>query len=129
MIRDTKLFDPVLIGRKSASQGDSWVREWEGDPSFLSGRTHPMGIALDQRSLAWNFPNGNEDIIYFIFTFYNVTAKASSGKYNNPTIDPALQAEIGDHRGEVGADRGRVVIHRARGVHDDHHVVRIRARG
>ena len=95
MIRDTKLFDPVLIGRKSASQGDSWVREWEGDPSFLSGRTHPMGIALDQRSLAWNYPTGNEDIIYFIFTFYNITAKASSGKYNNPTIDPALQAEIG----------------------------------
>ncbi|HXM39100.1 MAG TPA: hypothetical protein VN908_10645 [Gemmatimonadales bacterium] len=95
IIRDTSLFDPVLIGRKSASQGDSWVREWEGDPAFLSGRTHPMGIALDQRSLAWNFPTGNEDIIYFIFTFYNITARASSGKYNNPTIDPALQAEIG----------------------------------
>src|SRR6266850_168412 len=95
VIRDTALFSSVLIGRTSASQGDSWVREWEGDPSFLSGRTHPMGIALDQRSLAWNFPTGNEDIIYFIFTFYNITAKASSGKYNNPTIDPALQAEIG----------------------------------
>ncbi len=95
MIRDTALFANVLLGRKSASQGDSWVREWEGDPAFLSGRTHPMGIAVDQRSLAWNYPTGNEDIIYFIFTFYNVTARASSGKYNNPTLDPALQAEIG----------------------------------
>ncbi|MEX2157417.1 MAG: hypothetical protein WD773_11345 [Gemmatimonadales bacterium] len=95
IIRDTSLFSNVLIGRKSASQGDSWVREWEGDPSFLSGRTHPMGIAIDQRSLAWNYPSGNEDILYFIFTFYNISARASSGKYNNPTIDPALQAEIG----------------------------------
>lgn len=95
IIRDTALFSSVLIGRKSASQGDSWVREWEGDPSFLSGRTHPMGVAIDQRSLAWNYPSGNEDIIYFIFTFYNITARASSGKYNNPTLDPALQAEIG----------------------------------
>ncbi|MBI1967064.1 MAG: hypothetical protein HYS40_03655 [Gemmatimonadetes bacterium] len=95
IVRDTAIYNSVLIGLKSISQGDSWVREWEGDPSFLSGRTHPMGIALDQRSLAWNFPSGNEDILYFIFTFYNVTARASSGKYNNPTIDPALQAEIG----------------------------------
>src|SRR5437762_328687 len=95
MVRDTALFNSVLIGRKSVSQGDSWVREWEGDPAFLSGRTHPMGIAVDQRSLAWNFPTGNEDILYFIFTFYNITARASSGAYNNPTIDPALQAEIG----------------------------------
>jgi hypothetical protein len=95
IIRDTTLFDRVLIGRNSASQGDSWVREWEGDPAFLSGRTHPMGIAIDQRSLAWNFPSGNEDILYFIFTFYNITARASSGQYNNPTLDPALQAEIG----------------------------------
>ena len=95
VIRDTALFDPVLIGRKSASQGDSWVREWEGDPALTSGRTHPMGIAIDQRSLAWNYPTGNEDIIYFIFTFYNITARSSSGKYNNPTLDPALQAEIG----------------------------------
>jgi hypothetical protein len=94
-IRDTALFDQVLIGRKSASQGDSWVREWEGDPALTSGRTHPMGIAIDQRSLAWNYPTGNEDILYFIFTFYNITARSSSGKYNNPTIDPALQTEIG----------------------------------
>src|SRR5882762_9919840 len=94
-IRDTTLFDRVLIGRKSASQGDSWVREWEGDPALTSGRTHPMGIVIDQRSLAWNYPTGNEDILYFIFTFYNVTARSASGKYNNPTINPALQAEIG----------------------------------
>src|SRR6267378_113213 len=95
VIRDTALFSSVLIGRKSASQGDSWVREWEGDPAFTTGRTHPMGIVIDQRSLAWNYPTGNEDILYFIFTFYNVTARSASGKYNNPTINPALQAEIG----------------------------------
>ena len=34
-----------------------------------------MGIAVDQRALAWNFPSGNEDIVYFIFTLYNVTAR------------------------------------------------------
>src|SRR5436309_1198078 len=94
-ILDTSLYNPVLIGSDAISQGDVFVRYWEGDPVNLTGREHPTGIAVDQRILAWNFPSGNEDIIYILYTFYNVTARSSSGKYNNPTIPAALQTEIG----------------------------------
>ena len=94
VIRDASLYNGALLGLETISQQDSWVRYWEGDPTFLSGRSHPMGILVEQRSLAWNYPSGNEDIIYFIFTFYNVTARASSGAYNNATIPAAVQAEI-----------------------------------
>src|SRR5438309_12093675 len=93
-VLDTSIYNPILIGSDAISQGDAFVRYWEGDPVALTGREHPMGIAVDQRILAWNFPSGNEDIIYVIYTFYNVTARASSGKYNNPTIPSALQTEI-----------------------------------
>ena len=94
-ILDTSLYNPVLIGSDAISQGDVFVRYWEADPVNLTGREHPTGIAVDQRILAWNFPSGNEDIIYILYTFYNVTARSSSGKYNNPTIPAALQTEIG----------------------------------
>src|SRR2546427_1660453 len=94
-VLDPGIYNPILIGSEAISQGDAFVRYWEGDPVALTGREHPVGIAVDQRILAWNFPSGNEDIIYILYTFYNVTARSSSGKYNNPTIPAALQTEIG----------------------------------
>ena len=69
------LYDPLLRGRVSASQGDVWMVSWEGNPSFTAGREHPLGIMVEQRGMGWNFPSGNEDILYFIYTFYNVTAR------------------------------------------------------
>jgi hypothetical protein len=69
-----ELFDPALQGTVSASQGDHWFVYWEGDPSNLASRTHPLGILVETRALAWNFPTGNEDIMYFIYTFYNITS-------------------------------------------------------
>jgi hypothetical protein len=69
------LFDPLLRGRKSASQGDVWFLSWEGNPSFSAGREHPLGILVEQRGMGWNYPSGNEDILYFIYTFYNVSAR------------------------------------------------------
>ena len=48
------LFDPLLRGTVSASQGDEWFVTWEGDPAFLAGRTHPMGIAAEYRVMGWN---------------------------------------------------------------------------
>lgn len=72
-VRDTALFNDVLIGRQAASQQDSWVMYWDGDPAQTGGRTHPMGIVVEQRSLAWNYPVGNENVIYFIYKFTNVT--------------------------------------------------------
>lgn len=68
------IFYPVLRGRVSASQGDVWFMSWEGDPSTGGGRPHPMGIAVEARGMGWNYPTGNEDIIYFVYTFYNVTS-------------------------------------------------------
>lgn len=71
---DPALFSPILFNRDAASQQDTWVRYWDGNPANNAGRSHPLGIMVDQRSMAWNFPTGNEDIIYFLYTFTNVTA-------------------------------------------------------
>lgn len=96
VVRDTAVYNDALIGRDAISQEDTWVRYWDG-PGLLSGRTHPMGILVDQRSLAWNFPVGNESIIYFIFTFYNISASDPAAYAN---IDPAIRDEIA----AIGAD-------------------------
>jgi hypothetical protein len=68
------LFDAALQGNISASQGDRWMLYWEGDPSSLTFRAHPMGLVVETRVLGWNFPQGNEDIMYTTFTFYNITS-------------------------------------------------------
>jgi hypothetical protein len=91
--RDTGVFDARLLGRNAISQQDLWVRYWDGNPNFLGGRTHPMGIVVDQRAMVFTGPQGNDDIVYFVFTLYNVSARDAT-VYANPTIDPALRAEI-----------------------------------
>jgi hypothetical protein len=91
VVRDTAVYDAVLIGRNTISQQDLWNRSWDGNPNLLSGRTHPMGVLVETRGLAWNFPSGNEDILYFVFNFYNVTAR-NSAVYAN--LDPAIRDEI-----------------------------------
>ena len=68
------LFDPALQGSIAASQGDLWFLNWEGNPTRLESRSHPMGVVVETRALGWNFPQGNEDIIYFLYTFYNITS-------------------------------------------------------
>ncbi|MGH7554865.1 MAG: T9SS type A sorting domain-containing protein [Longimicrobiales bacterium] len=72
-VTDTALFNGVLIGRKAASQQDTWVMYWDGNPGPTGGRQHPMGILVEQRTVAWNYPLGNENIIYFIYKFTNIT--------------------------------------------------------
>ena len=93
IVRDADVFDASYLGRIAVSEQDLWTRYWDGNPVFLSGRTHPMGIALDQRTLAWNHPGGNADIVYFIFTLYNVTAR-DPAVYANASIPPGVQGEI-----------------------------------
>ena len=97
IVRDTAIYANVLLARQSVSQQDLWVRTWDGNPAFLSGRTHPMGILVEERGMAWNFPTGNEDIIYFVYTFYNVTARDAAA-YSS--LDPAIRGEIA----AIGAD-------------------------
>jgi hypothetical protein len=82
VVNDPDLFNEVLLGRDFASQQDSWVQYWEGDPVNLQNRKHPMGIAVTQRSLAWNYPAGNESVIYFIYTFRNATGDSEFQRLN-----------------------------------------------
>jgi hypothetical protein len=74
IIRDASLYDASLIDRQFISQQDAWVRYWDGNASLGSGRKHPMGVMVEQRALAWNFPSGNEDVLYVLFRFVNITA-------------------------------------------------------
>jgi hypothetical protein len=93
VVRDATVFDAAYLGRPSISEQDLWARYWDGNPAYLSGRTHPLGIVIDQRAMAWRYPEANQDIVYFIFTLYNVTTRAASA-YANPTIAPEVQSEI-----------------------------------
>jgi hypothetical protein len=77
------LFNPLLRGRTAASQGDFWFLAWEGNPGLNAGRSHPLGLLVETRGMGWNFPSGNEDIIYLIYTFYNITS-----------LDPAAYAAV-----------------------------------
>lgn len=61
--------------RRQASQGDIWTLMWDGNPNLTSGRPHPLGVLVETRGMGWNFPSGNEDIVYFIYTFYNITSR------------------------------------------------------
>ena len=68
------LFHPFLRGRVAASEGDVWWLTWDGNPLLNDQRLHPLGLVLEQRGMAWNTPSGNQDIIYFIYTLYNITS-------------------------------------------------------
>jgi len=77
--------------RKFASQQDVWFLSWEGNPALNAGRKHPLGIMVETRGLTWNFPVGNEDILYFIYTFYNITStNAADYAAVRPSIQPVL---------------------------------------
>lgn len=69
-----ELFAPLLRGRVSASQGDVWWMSSEADPGLNAARPHPLGIVAEYRVMGWNYPTGNEDLIYLILTFYNITS-------------------------------------------------------
>jgi hypothetical protein len=73
-VRDTALFDASLIGRKAASEQDSWVRYSDASP-YLVGRRHAMGLLVDQRTLAWNRPEAGRDVLFVVMRIINVTAR------------------------------------------------------
>jgi hypothetical protein len=101
-VNDPTLYNPALLGRPTISQQDTWSRYWDGSTTLLTGRRQTAGILVEQRSLAWNFPTGNEDLVYFLYRFTNVTARASSGVYANlsqygySATDIAEIAALGD---------------------------------
>ena len=71
---DPSLFHARLMGRQAISDQDTWVRYWDGNPALANGRTHMMGMVVDQRTLAWNRPF-HQDIVYFVFRLINVTSR------------------------------------------------------
>ena len=85
------LFDPALQGSIAASQGDLWFMSGEANPSRLESRAHPMGVVVETRALGWNFPQGNEDIIYFLYTFYNIT---STNEADYAAVRPSLRPTL-----------------------------------
>lgn len=82
-------FFPLLQGQPQASQGDIWFMTWDGDPAFNAGRKHPLGVVVETRMMGWNYPAGNNDILYLIYTFYNVSSTCAADYQN---IRPAMKA-------------------------------------
>ena len=88
---DAALYEPSLRGRATASEGDIWTLAWEGDPALIAGRSHPLGVAVETRGLGWNFPAGNQDILYFVHTFYNISSTCAA---DYADIRPAMREEL-----------------------------------
>lgn len=86
------LFNPTLRGSISASQGDVWFLTWDGNPTLIAGRPHPLGVLVESRLLGWN-QSGLEDLFFYILTFYNVT---SSDCTVYATARPAMQPILCD---------------------------------
>jgi hypothetical protein len=93
IVRDTAIFSSILIGRQSVSQQDLWNRTWDGNPTLAGAREHPLGVLVEERAMGWNFPSGNEDIVYFVFTFYNISAEDPAAYAG---LDPAIRDSIHD---------------------------------
>ena len=83
-VTDTTIFNRALFSAeclagtvtacpKAVSDQDTYVEYWDGNPLQIQGRTHPAGIRVRQRSLAFNAPSGAEHTLFFIFQFENVT--------------------------------------------------------
>jgi hypothetical protein len=86
-VPSTAMFHPALHGDIEASEGDRWWLMWEGNPAFLAGRPHPLGLLAEVRGLAWNRPAANRDILYLVMTMYNITSQDAS---DYAQVPPAL---------------------------------------
>jgi hypothetical protein len=77
-------------GQVAVSEEDAWWVTWEGS-SISAGGPHPLGVVVEGRALQWTYPVGNEDILYFVFNFYNISA-TDPGAYTSvrPAIRPLL---------------------------------------
>jgi hypothetical protein len=86
------LYAAPLQGQKTASDNDIWFLSWEGDPNLASGRGHPLGLLVETRGLAYTTP-GKNDMLFFIYTFYNVSASDPAVYNSAPArLQPDLRA-------------------------------------
>ena len=82
--QDCYLDNPVFGRVKTLSELDTCVQYWDGDPTASHfPDSHPMGLLVTQHSLLWSFPS-NKDIMFFIYTFKNVT-NTPEFKAKNPS--------------------------------------------
>ena len=61
-----------------------------------------MGILVETRALGWNFPQGNEDIIYFLYTFYNIT---STNEEDYAAVRPSLRSILLEQAAGVSGEQ------------------------
>ena len=85
------LFDPALQGSHRRVAGRPLVPELgrQPDPPRVPQPTRWAWL-VETRALGWNFPQGNEDIIYFIYTFYNIT---STNEADYAAVRPVAAAD------------------------------------
>ena len=93
-VDDPDVFSDAVLGREAASQQDSWLVYWDGDPRKTGGRPHPAGIIVEQRTLAWNYPAGNEGTLYLVFEITNVS--------NNPYFQQLQEGHVFRDQPPVG---------------------------
>ena len=121
------LFDPAPPRRRDRLAGRRLVHHL-GRRSGLPRRpAAPDGHARPSiRVMGWNFPSGNEDIVYLILTFYNITStNAADYAQHRPAMRDCCcqQAQI------PGAQQRQVRHHAAdRRLHHRPHVRRLRGR-
>jgi hypothetical protein len=106
--RAASLYDPLLQGKKTASDDDIWFLSWEGDPNLVSGRIHPLGLLVETRGLAFT-GTGKEDILFFVFTFYNISASNPAVYNNAPTRLQARLRQEGARFQQVNESAGAVL--------------------
>ena len=104
---DTSVYHELLLGRSVVSEQDAWVRIWDGDASIRGGREHPLGVLIELRAMAFNGPSGNEDIVYLVYTLYNITASDPAAyQHLDPAISDGIAAIGQQFHDEVSAELG-----------------------
>ena len=90
-------YDPSLQGLTNASEGDAYWITWDGDPTLLNGRPHPLGLVVEFRVMGWNYPSGNADVLYLAVTYYNITSlRAGDYAQHRPAMRTLLTQKAQD---------------------------------
>jgi hypothetical protein len=125
-VTDTSLYAPTLIGRAAISDQDTWARYWDGNPALARGRGHMMGVVVDQRTLSWNRPDDDRDIVYFIFRLINATSSVPASyddlaAFGYSAADRQALADLGA-RFQAAAESLDVTLHVPDSGYSFHHL-------
>ncbi len=107
LVPASSLYHPTLHGRIRAADEDVWWLMWEGNPAYAAGRPHPLGILAEVRVMAWNSPSANEDILYAVTTFYNITSLDPASYAQAPSaLQPVLLRQAQEFHNQNNAEFG-----------------------